>query len=253
MEKTTQRIDLLHPSMQILHFVAAYYGFRVEDLQKRDRHKRVALARHVAMYLLREHAKLSFPEISALMGKKDHTTAMSAVRRIAYQSKETPDLRKDLLLLTQQIVGSLSRWQRMHLLYPAREGEMPLRCSFRNLGLKHGVKLSYTLERRNGNTIASINFLNGTVARVEFPNPLEMDLLPVSAIDVAAFSNEAISWERVVSESLVRLLTQSAELYISLRTAGDQDAWIVATMHCGEYSSSAKCRPHELELYLHSD
>jgi chromosomal replication initiator protein len=46
------------------------------------RQRTISLARSVAMYLVRKTAKLSFPEIGTRMGKRNHSTVISACRRI---------------------------------------------------------------------------------------------------------------------------------------------------------------------------
>ena len=46
------------------------------------RQRTISLARSVAMYLVRKTAKLSFPEIGMRMGKRNHSTVISACRRI---------------------------------------------------------------------------------------------------------------------------------------------------------------------------
>jgi chromosomal replication initiation ATPase DnaA len=45
----------------------------------------VAFARHVAMYLCKQRLKCSFPELGRAFGNRDHTTVMSAVRKIEAQ------------------------------------------------------------------------------------------------------------------------------------------------------------------------
>ena len=46
------------------------------------RQRTISLARSVAMFLVRKTAKLSFPEIGTRMGKRNHSTVISACRRI---------------------------------------------------------------------------------------------------------------------------------------------------------------------------
>jgi hypothetical protein len=48
----------------------------------RDRHKSIAAARHVAMWVTRKRYAMSFPDIGAVFGGRDHTSAMSACRRV---------------------------------------------------------------------------------------------------------------------------------------------------------------------------
>lgn len=66
----------------ILASVCEYFGLEQKDLMSGRRQRTISLARSVAMYLVRKTAKLSFPEIGARMGKRNHSTVISACRRI---------------------------------------------------------------------------------------------------------------------------------------------------------------------------
>ncbi|QDE65519.1 MULTISPECIES: chromosomal replication initiator protein DnaA [Myxococcus] len=61
--------------------VARFYKVTVESLKEDRRHKALAHARQVAMYLSRKLTKSSFPEIAARFSK-DHSTVISAVRKV---------------------------------------------------------------------------------------------------------------------------------------------------------------------------
>jgi chromosomal replication initiator protein len=75
----------------ILQSVCNYFGIESKDLMSGRRQRTISLARSVAMFLVRKTAKLSFPEIGARMGKRNHSTVISACRRIerAVQKNET--------------------------------------------------------------------------------------------------------------------------------------------------------------------
>jgi len=66
----------------ILQSVCNYFGLEHKDLMSGRRQRTISLARSVAMYLVRKTAKLSFPEIGTRMGKRNHSTVISACRRI---------------------------------------------------------------------------------------------------------------------------------------------------------------------------
>ena len=65
--------DLLHP-------IVERHKIELRHIVGPDRHASVTAARHACFRVLREQAKLSFPEIGRLMDR-DHTTVMSALRR----------------------------------------------------------------------------------------------------------------------------------------------------------------------------
>ncbi|HXE54813.1 MAG TPA: helix-turn-helix domain-containing protein, partial [Tepidisphaeraceae bacterium] len=66
----------------ILQAVCDYFGLEHKDLMSGRRQRTISLARSVAMFLVRKTAKLSFPEIGMRMGKRNHSTVISACRRI---------------------------------------------------------------------------------------------------------------------------------------------------------------------------
>lgn len=82
--------------------------FRVTnaDLLSKDRHKSVAFARQVAMYLCRQRLKSSFPELGRAFGNRDHTTVMSAVRRVETLRKRDPQVNAHLEAIEQRLASS---------------------------------------------------------------------------------------------------------------------------------------------------
>lgn len=66
----------------ILAAVCQYFGLETSDLMSGRRHRTLSIARGVAMYLVRKTARMSYPEIGALLGKRNHSTVISACRRI---------------------------------------------------------------------------------------------------------------------------------------------------------------------------
>lgn len=65
----------------IRRVVAEHFGVSDSDLDSGRRWSHVALARHVAMWCVRQLGR-SYPAIGREFGNRDHTTAMSAVRKI---------------------------------------------------------------------------------------------------------------------------------------------------------------------------
>ncbi len=83
--------------------VCHHFHLRSIDLTSKDRHKSVAFARHVAMYLCKQRLKCSFPEIGRAFGNRDHTTVMSAVRKIEAQRDSDPQVRAHLEALERRL------------------------------------------------------------------------------------------------------------------------------------------------------
>jgi chromosomal replication initiator protein len=87
----------------ILEAVCDYFGVKVNDLIGTCRMKKFAYPRHVAQYLCRELAGLSFPEIGARFGGKDHSTVLHACRKIDGLMKSDPNVQNLIAYLTKKI------------------------------------------------------------------------------------------------------------------------------------------------------
>lgn len=74
----------------ILHAVCNAWHITVERLRSKERAAHVALAREVVIYLLRTHCPgLSYPAIGVLLNK-DHSTCITAYKRIVKRIDEHP-------------------------------------------------------------------------------------------------------------------------------------------------------------------
>jgi len=68
---------------RILEIVADTFSITQEELLSRNRSRKIALPRQIAMYLLRDMVNASFPQIGKTMGGRDHTTVLYACEKIA--------------------------------------------------------------------------------------------------------------------------------------------------------------------------
>jgi chromosomal replication initiator protein len=75
----------------------------MEEILGKSREQRLALPRQVAMYLLREEGKCSFPSIGEHVGGRDHTTAMHACTKINGLVEKDEHLRRDITLLREKL------------------------------------------------------------------------------------------------------------------------------------------------------
>ncbi len=87
----------------ILQCVASFYNTKVSDLKGQRRLKQLVRPRHVAMYLVRRHTELSFPEIGRLFGNRDHATVQHACKKIASLLSKDVDLRNAIQTLERSI------------------------------------------------------------------------------------------------------------------------------------------------------
>ncbi|RIK50644.1 MAG: chromosomal replication initiator protein DnaA [Chloroflexi bacterium] len=87
----------------VVDLVARKFGLTADKLLGRDRTKEVALPRQIAMYLLREEVKISFPQIGEVLGGRDHSTVMSAYEKIKEQIHADRRLEQDIVSIKQQL------------------------------------------------------------------------------------------------------------------------------------------------------
>ncbi len=87
----------------ILQIVIDRFNLRVSDLQGKRRHRSIANARQICMYLTRHLTSHSLGEIGGYFGGRDHTTVLHAVRTIESQRGADPDLDHALRQMTDQL------------------------------------------------------------------------------------------------------------------------------------------------------
>ena len=83
--------------------VCHHFKLRSTDLLSKDRHKSIAFARHVAMYLCKQRLKCSFPELGRAFGNRDHTTVISAVRKVEALRTSDPEVRAHIEAIERKL------------------------------------------------------------------------------------------------------------------------------------------------------
>lgn len=88
---------------QIIQAVAEFYDLEEKDLYSTSRKKEIVKPRQIAMYLLREEIKCSYPFIGRKFKGKDHTTAMHACEKIEKELEKNKSLGEEIELIKQRI------------------------------------------------------------------------------------------------------------------------------------------------------
>ena len=88
---------------EIVDRVARTFGVTVDRILGRDRSKQVALPRQIAMYLLREEANFSLPQIGEALGGRDHTTVMYGCGKISELLETDDRLRRQVIEIKEQL------------------------------------------------------------------------------------------------------------------------------------------------------
>ena len=95
----SKRIDF----RKLTKVVAEFYNLSEKDLLSNSRKQEIVRPRQIAMYLLREEVKYSFPQIGKKFGGKDHTTAIYAYEKIAKDLEKNEDLAEEINLLRERL------------------------------------------------------------------------------------------------------------------------------------------------------
>ena len=105
LEGAVKKIKAYHELMDapIIEETAKYYNLTSEDLKGNSHVKNFVTARHVSMYIIRQLTNLSLSEIGGIFGGKDHTTVLSACRKIEKDCKQDVDLSNTVRDITSNI------------------------------------------------------------------------------------------------------------------------------------------------------
>ncbi len=90
---------------RIQRMVAEYYGIRVSDLLSKRRTQLITRPRHMAMWLAKELTDHSLPSLGNAFGGKDHTTVLSACRKMTSLFEIDAQLTEDRDKLIRQLTG----------------------------------------------------------------------------------------------------------------------------------------------------
>ena len=88
---------------QVLNIVSSFYDISLDALVGNSRKRELVFPRQIAMFLMREELRSSFPNIGQELGGRDHTTAMHAVMKISKGIENDEKLRQDITLLRQRL------------------------------------------------------------------------------------------------------------------------------------------------------
>lgn len=90
-------------SGQIIRAVADFYEITTHDLFSRSRKKSVVEPRQITAFLLRDLLDMSYPDIGEKLGKRDHTTAIYACKKISQEINKNQNLNQKIILIKEAI------------------------------------------------------------------------------------------------------------------------------------------------------
>ncbi len=90
----------------ILAVVSGFFEITLDELKGGSRKKGLVLPRQIAMFLLREDVKSSYPTIGQELGGRDHTTAIHAFEKIKGAMEHDEKIREDITLIRQRLYNT---------------------------------------------------------------------------------------------------------------------------------------------------
>ncbi|MBD5525892.1 MAG: chromosomal replication initiator protein DnaA [Lachnospiraceae bacterium] len=90
------------PSL-IIEVVAEHFGVNPDDITSKKRNSEFVLPRQISMYLCRVLTDTSLSNIGKYLGKKDHTTVMHGIQKIASEIETNEDLKNKVDIIKKKI------------------------------------------------------------------------------------------------------------------------------------------------------
>lgn len=87
----------------IINVVAEHFGVRPEDITSKKRNSEFVQPRQVVMYLCRELTDTSLINIGKLLGKKDHTTVIHGVNKVASEIQNNEEFKNKVDIIIKKI------------------------------------------------------------------------------------------------------------------------------------------------------
>ena len=91
---------------KIIEAVAEFYDLKEKEILNVSRKKEIVHPRQIAMYLLREELKHSYPFIGRKFQGKDHTTAIHSCGKISKELEKNERLGEEINLIKQRLFNS---------------------------------------------------------------------------------------------------------------------------------------------------
>lgn len=91
---------------EVIDAVSAHFGVDTDTLRGPKRDKKTALARQVAMYILREDSDMGATAIARALGRKDHSTVLHGCKTIEREQNINANLRRSILEVRESLAAA---------------------------------------------------------------------------------------------------------------------------------------------------
>ena len=91
---------------EVINAVSEHFGVDTDTLRGPKRDKKTALARQVAMYILREDSAMGATAIARALGRKDHSTVLHGCKTIEREQNINANLRRSILEVRESLAAA---------------------------------------------------------------------------------------------------------------------------------------------------
>ncbi|MCK1465755.1 hypothetical protein IVB34_47595 [Bradyrhizobium sp. 2] len=95
-----RKIPTVH---EIKHVIAEHFGITTTNIDSQSRKVKFCLPRQIGYYLSREMTLRSLPDIARRFGGRDHTSALSGIKKIERQLQADPAFAKTVSVLREKL------------------------------------------------------------------------------------------------------------------------------------------------------
>lgn len=88
---------------RVLAVVSEHFDVSLSDILGQSRKKELVMPRQIAMFLLRDTIKYSYPSIGLALGGRDHTTAMHACNKVQSEISRDEKVRQNIQSIKQKL------------------------------------------------------------------------------------------------------------------------------------------------------
>ena len=92
-----------HNPVYIIESVAKYFDLPPDALKGRARDRQTALARHIAVYLIKEETDRSFADIGRELGGRDHSVILRSYHKTCRELESNQQLHTDVLEIREKV------------------------------------------------------------------------------------------------------------------------------------------------------
>lgn len=78
-------------ALEIAAAIARIFGRTPDEMIGRDRHKKISWPRHLVLFFVYRHTRLSYPDIAELFGGRDHSTIISSCQKVIVWRRLKPE------------------------------------------------------------------------------------------------------------------------------------------------------------------